>query len=54
MLAVILPPATGLNVFPGGDRRRRTKHRDQVALTTRFDAKNAKATVRIMEGDAFD
>jgi hypothetical protein len=51
---MILPRATGLNVFPGCYGRRRAQHRDQIAMATSFDAKNAKATVRIMESDAFD
>jgi hypothetical protein len=51
---MILPRATGLNVFAGCYGRRRTKHRDQIAMPASFDAKNAKATVRIMESDAFD
>ena len=54
VLAVIFPRAAGLNVFPGRYRRRRTQHRDQIAVTANFDAKNTKATVRIMERDAFD
>ena len=54
MLAVIFPRATGLNVFPGRYRRRCTQHRDQIAVTANFDAKNTKATVRVMERDAFD
>jgi hypothetical protein len=43
-----------LNVFAGCYGRRRTKHRDQIAMPTRFDAKNAKAIVRITESDAFN
>jgi hypothetical protein len=51
---MILPRATGLNIFAGCYGRRRAKHRDQLAMPTSFDAKNAKAIVRIMEGDAFN
>jgi hypothetical protein len=32
MLAVILPCATGLNIFLGSYRRRRAQHRDQFNL----------------------
>jgi hypothetical protein len=54
VLAVIFPRATGLNVFSGRYRRRRAQHRDKIAPTASLDAKNTKATVRIMERDAFD
>ena len=50
----ILPHATGLNVFGSCYRRCRAQHRDQIAMPASFDAKNAKAIVRIMESDTFD
>ena len=34
--------------------RRRPKQGDQIAIPASFDAKNAEATVRIMESDTFD
>jgi hypothetical protein len=51
---MILPGAAGLNVFAGCYGRRPAQHRDQIAMPTSFDAKNAKAIVRIMESDAFN
>ena len=51
---MILPRATGLNVFAGCDRRRGAQHRDQITMPTSFDAKNTKAAVRTMESDAFN
>lgn len=42
------------SLFPGCYGRRGAQHRDQIAMSTSFDAKNAKATVPIVETDAFD
>jgi hypothetical protein len=54
VLAVIFPRATGLNVFSSRYRRRRAKHRDQITVTPNSETKNTKATVCVMERDAFD
>lgn len=48
------PPALAFDVLTGSDVRRRTDHRDEVALAPHLDSQHAEAGLLAVEGDALD
>ena len=54
MGTVVDPASARLDELAGRDHRSVAENRDQVALPAGFDAQDAEAVLRVVEGDALD
>ena len=48
------PDSAGLNILAGRHRGRCPQHRNELVMSSNFDAQDAKAAIRIVKGNALN